>query len=240
MSNSNMGRLHTCAVIVAAGNSSRMGTDKIFYEVEGRPLIGYTLCAFEQAQTISGVVIVTREDCVEKMWQLSADCGFDKVTAVVCGGANRQESVKKGIEAAGDGQDFFCIHDGARPLISPEQIDRINRRAYECGAVCCGTHVVNTFKMIDRDGYVTQTLDRDRVISVATPQTFAADLYRDALQRCSQKLADFTDDAGLVAQAGYPVCFVACDSDNVKITTPEDLDYFKWAGRKRNLFDKQS
>lgn len=113
MSNSNTGRLRTCAVIVAAGNSSRMGADKIFYEVEGRPLIGYTLCAFEQAQTISGVVIVTREDCVEKMRQLSADYGFDKVTAVVCGGANRQESVEKRHRSSrGPGRTSFVFMTG--------------------------------------------------------------------------------------------------------------------------------
>lgn len=213
---------YTSAVIVAAGGSTRLGQDKILLKKRGVPLICYTLRPFFEAQTVDEIIVVTRAESAKIIRQALPET--DKPVIFTEGGACRQESVARGVAVIGQQSQYVCIHDGARPFISAEEIDNINRQAYQYNAVCCGVREVNTVKILDYDGFILNTLDRDRVVSIATPQVFSVSLYRDVLSRLDGHFLEFTDDAGMVEACGHRVRFVECSQKNRKVTTPEDLE----------------
>ncbi len=203
-------------IIPAAGSGKRFGEDKLSFDLLGKPVLFHTLWAFEQAKTVSSIVIVTRKESLCFVRELTRD--FPKVVAVVEGGKTRQESVKNGVEALPD-VDFVSIHDGARPLILPEEIDRIHRNAVKYGAVCAGTPVVDTIQQVDEEGYISSTPDRNTLIAAATPQVFDRVGY---WQACHSVAGQYTDDAGLYRAAGGKVKMILCQGENFKITTKED------------------
>lgn len=203
-------------IIPAAGSGTRFGQDKLSYDLLGHPVLWHTLQAFEQAKTVSYIVIPTRKESLCFVKELSRE--FSKVIAVVEGGKTRQESVKNGMEALPE-VDFVSIHDGARPLILPEEIDRLHRNAVKYGAICAGTPVVDTIQQVDGEGIIIATPDRSSLVAAATPQVFERIAYRDALCRISES---HTDDAGLYRAAGGQVKMILCQGDNFKITTKED------------------
>lgn len=202
-------------VIPAAGSGTRFGEDKLMFDLLGKPVLWHTLQAFEQAETVSCIVIPTRKESLCCVRELSAS--FSKVVAVVEGGETRRASVQKGFEALKD-VDFVSVHDGARPLILPAEIDRIHREAMKVGAVCAASPVYDTVQQVDGEGFVVATPNRSFLMAAATPQVFSADLYRRA---CSVR-GDFTDDTGMVCAAGGRVKMVVCQCENFKITTKED------------------
>lgn len=212
---------YTSAVIVAAGTSSRLGMDKILLEKDGEPLICHTLRAFLLAQTVQEIVVVTRPERIEAIRRAMPDT--EKPVLFVAGGSCRQESVARGVAAISAQSRYVCIHDGARPFICAEDIDRINREAYRYGAVCCGVREVNTVKLLDEEGFIEKTLCRDRIAAAATPQVFSVEIYCDVLKRLADRLHEFTDDAGMVAECGYRVRFTECSPLNRKVTVPADL-----------------
>lgn len=202
-------------IIPAAGSGTRFGEDKLMYDLLGLPVLRHTLMAFERAKTVSAIVIPTRRESLCFVRELTAD--LTKVIAVVEGGKTRRESVQKGLDALPE-VDFVSVHDAARPLILPEEIDRLHRNALKYGAVCAGTPVYDTVQQVDEDGYIVATPDRASLIAAATPQIFSAALYREA---CALP-GDFTDDAGMVRAAGGRVKMILCQGENFKITTKED------------------
>lgn len=209
------------AVIVAAGSASRMkGKDKIMEALGGEPLIVKTVRAFQQADVISEIVIVTREDLLMQITGLCRD--FDKVRAVVAGGADRVASVQNGLNALSDKVKLAAIHDGARPLITTEVIDRTVRAAHTYGAAAPGVPVKDTVKIVS-GGVVKSTPDRKTLQAVQTPQVFDFDMLRGALKKAVEEGAQITDDCSAVERLGMSIKMVEGDERNIKVTTPMDL-----------------
>lgn len=213
------------AVIVAAGNASRMGgIDKVMAELEGEPMILRTVRTFQTCDAIREIVIVTREDLLVEMMRL---CNvFDKVTAVVVGGGSRQESVQLGLNALSNKCKLAAIQDGARPLITHAVIDRTVRAAHSYGAAAPAIPVKDTIKVV-KGGVVDHTPDRVSLMAVQTPQVFDLDLLRGALKKAKIDGAEVTDDCSAVERMGMRVKIVEGDERNLKITTPMDLHIAK-------------
>ena len=209
------------AVIVAAGNASRMGgIDKVMAQLGGEPMVKRTVRTFQNCEAISTIVIVTREDLILPITELCRE--FDKVTAVVTGGNSRQESVQRGLDALGNQVKLAAIHDGARPLITYEVIDRTVRAAHSYGAAAPAIPVKDTIKTVE-GGLVKNTPDRSKLRAVQTPQIFDYDLLRGALKKAYEEGAEVTDDCSAVERLGMKVKLVEGDERNIKVTTPMDL-----------------
>lgn len=215
-------KLRYCgAVIVAAGTASRMGgVDKMFAPLQDKPVLRYSLEAFQNAVAVKEIVVVTRPDLLE---QVRLQCvSFDKVQAVVAGGATRQESVEKGIAALSKKVKLVAVHDGARPLISQAVIDRTVRAANSYNAAAPAIPVKDTIKVAD-GGLVVSTPERSRLWAVQTPQVFDKDILSAALVKAKQDDAAVTDDCSAVERLGVKVKLVEGEEQNLKITTPMDL-----------------
>ena len=214
--------LKTCgAVIVAAGNASRMGgIDKVMAELKGEPMIVRTVRTFQECDAISEIVIVTRPDLILPITGLTRS--MSKVKAVVAGGKSRQESVNLGLNALSDKVKLAAIQDGARPLITWQVIDRVVRAAHTHGAAIPAVPVKDTIK-IGNGGVIENTPDRASLFAAQTPQVFDFDLLRGALKKAEQDGATVTDDASAVEHLGMKVKIVEGDERNMKVTTPMDL-----------------
>ena len=208
-------------VIVAAGASERMaGTDKVFAQLAGRPLIAWTLRAFQLCDDVAGVVVVASPASVERMRRLVAEWRFTKVTGVVAGGAQRQDSVLEGVNAA-VGATIVAVHDAARPLVTPQMVAQGIALARETGAAVCGVPARDTVKEVEGDPPVVRaTPDRKRIWLAQTPQVFERALLLEAHERASTAM---TDDASLVEAIGHPVRMYVGDPLNIKVTVEEDL-----------------
>ena len=214
--------LKTCgAVIVAAGNASRMGgIDKVMAELKGEPMIVRTVRTFQNCDAVSEIVIVTRPDLILPITDLTWE--MPKVKAVVAGGASRQESVNLGLNALSDKVKLAAIQDGARPLITWQVIDRVVRAAHTYGAAIPCVPVKDTIK-VGSGGLVKETPDRANLFAAQTPQVFDFDLLRGALKKAEQDGYMVTDDASAVEYMGMKVKIVEGDERNIKVTTPMDL-----------------
>ena len=214
--------LKTCgAVIVAAGNASRMGgIDKVMAPIQNEPMIRRTVRTFQECDAVSEIVIVTREDLISSITELCA--GYDKVTTVVKGGNSRQESVELGLAALSKKIKLAAIHDGARPLTTYELIDRAIRAANTYGAAAPAIPVKDTIKTVE-GGLVVNTPDRSKLRAVQTPQVFDIDMLKGALAKAKQDKAEVTDDCSAVERLGMKVKIVEGDERNIKVTTPMDL-----------------
>ena len=209
------------AVIVAAGNASRMGgIDKVMAELNGEPMIVRTVRTFQTCEAIKEIVIVTREDLIMPIMKLCAD--FEKVKAVVVGGADRAESVGLGLGALSKQVKLVAVQDGARPLITHEVIDRTVRAAHSYGVAAPAIPVKDTIKVVN-GGIVTSTPDRKTLQAVQTPQVFDLELLKGALKKAFDDKAEITDDCSAVERLGMSVKIVEGDERNIKVTTPLDL-----------------
>ena len=209
------------AVIVAAGTASRMGgIDKVMAPLGGEPLIVHSVRTFQSCDVIRQIVIVTREDLVDKITALCS--GFDKVRAVVVGGSDRSASVQAGLNALSKEVRLVAVHYGARPLITDTLVDSTVRAAHIYSAAAPAIPVKDTVKVV-RGGVVITTPDRSNLRAVQTPQVFDLDLLRGALKKAKQESATITDDCSAVERMGMSVKMVEGDERNIKITTPMDL-----------------
>ena len=209
------------AVIVAAGSASRMGgIDKVMAPLGGEPMIARTVRAFQNCDAIAKIVIVTRQDLILPITQLTHD--MDKVIAVVCGGSSRQESVQLGLNALPERIQLAAIHDGARPLVGWQLIDRVVRAANTYNAAAPAIPVKDTIKVV-KGRVVDHTPDRASLFAVQTPQVFDFDLLRGALKKAELDGAAVTDDCSAVERMGMAVKIVDGEERNLKVTTPLDL-----------------
>ena len=215
-------KLRYCgAVIVAAGNATRMGgIDKAMTELGGMPVIQRSVKAFQECDAIREIVVVTREDLLVKVMGLCKN--YDKVKAVVVGGKDRPESVSNGLNALSDKVKLAAIHDGARPLVSFEVIDRTVRAANSYGAAAPAIPVKDTIKNTSGTLAIS-TPDRASLRAVQTPQVFDFDLLRGALKQAQKDKLAITDDCSAVEHLGFKIKLVEGDERNIKITTPLDL-----------------
>lgn len=208
------------AVILGAGNSSRMKSEKskMLFEIGGKTVIQRSVEAFLKISDIDEVIVTLREQELEVFTSLITD---ERVSFVI-GGETRQKSVKNAVETIDD-CGLLIIHDGARPLIKTEDIEKTIRAASEYGAAAVGVMVKDTIKVVDSEGFVVDTPDRSTLFSVQTPQIFNFYLYKQALEKAEKENADFTDDCQLLEYAGHRVKMVSGSYSNIKITTKEDI-----------------
>lgn len=218
-----MSDIYTTAIIVAAGDSTRMGykMSKQLIPLCGRPAIEYTLRAFQDCDMIDEIDIVTRPQDINDVAQIAFQ--FKKVMGIISGGADRAESVRKGIRNTSKRTTHFVIHDGARVMITPDEICRVLNTAIETGAATLGTPVIDTIKVAGEDGNIVSTPDRSTLWAVQTPQVFEHDLYLRAIDNAVANGLSVTDDCAMVEALGVPVKIVRGEYTNIKLTTPSDI-----------------
>ena len=211
------------AVIVAAGSSERMGNDKLTADLGGIPVLARTLRAFENCPLIAEIIVVTRADRIEEMADLCRSFDISKVSKVLAGGATRVESALVGVSEADPKLNLIAIHDGARPLVSQELIERTVRAAKEHYAAVPVIPSTDTLKIVDAKGFVAGTVDRASTFRVQTPQVFKAEFIKGALTKAMEKELPLTDDCSAVEMMGVKTVTVPGDEDNIKLTTPRDM-----------------
>lgn len=217
------GKKKVSAVIVSAGNSSRMGgINKQFLEIGSMSVIALSISVFQNCSLINEIVVVTRENDIKAIKDIVEKHKFSKVSAVVKGGETRQLSVYNGVKATSLDSDYVAIHDGARPLVTEKVIKDTLSVAFDCGAATTGVKVKDTIKVVNENNEIIDTLDRSVMRAVQTPQIFAKDLYLNAVKSVPDS-KNFTDDCMLIEAYGKTVAFVDGDYENIKITTPEDV-----------------
>ncbi len=216
---------YVSAIIVAAGGSVRMGIadSKQFIPLLEHPAIEYTLSAFQNCYLINEIVVVCREQDKSRIQKIIDNNGFSKVSALVNGGDSRAQSVRNGISATSEKSKYFAIHDGARPLITVEEIERVVESAFNTGASTLGTNVTDTIKVVDGFNKIESTPLRSQLRAVQTPQVFERELYEFALEKAGDDFANYTDDCSLIENMGGEVEVVKGSRENIKLTTPIDI-----------------
>ena len=211
------------AVLLAAGNSTRMGgsRSKVLEELGGRPALCRSLEVLDRCPLIGEICLVCREQDRGDMLPLTS--GLNTPVRVVPGGAQRQDSVEQGVEALTGPWEYVAIHDGARPLVTEEVLAAVCRDAMAHGAATAAVPSKDTCKLADGAGFVAATPARDRLWAVQTPQAFSLALYREALGKARAAGQSYTDDCQLIEAAGGKVKLTMGDYRNIKLTTPEDL-----------------
>ncbi|MGD8385631.1 MAG: 2-C-methyl-D-erythritol 4-phosphate cytidylyltransferase [Desulfobacteraceae bacterium] len=226
------------AVIPAAGAGIRMRGDrpKQFLELDGKPLLVHTLTVFEQSKAVGFVVLVVPEETVDFCkTEIVARFALSKVRRVVPGGARRQDSVRLGVEACAKDCDILIVHDGVRPLIESPLIERAVDGAWEHGAVIAALPATETIKEVDADGLVRHTPDRGRLWRVQTPQAFRTKDLLEAHRKAFQEgWEEMSDDALLLERTGVPVRVIRGEEENIKVTTPHDLEIARLLLKRRS------
>lgn len=197
--------------------------DKIFLEVAQRPIISHTWERFDRAQCVDEIVLVIREDARGTFEGIASRQGFQKPHRFVIGGAERQDSVVNGVNACDPRTNIIAIHDGARPCVTEEVLERTIAVARETGAAVTGSMVIDTIKSVNAQGVIDVHLDRARLRAVQTPQVFHAGRIRAALEAAIQSGVHYTDDTAALQALGYPVTVVESADPNPKATIPGDL-----------------
>ncbi|ACZ42466.1 2-C-methyl-D-erythritol 4-phosphate cytidylyltransferase [Thermobaculum terrenum ATCC BAA-798] len=211
------------AVIVAAGTSSRMsGIDKLWIDLGGKPVIYHSICAFQLLNDIDVIVVVTSATNQEKIRELCRRESLDKVVSVCLGGNTRQQSVLCGLREIPNAS-LVAIHDGARPLVTPEVIKRGIITAAEKGAAIAAVPAKSTYKVVDNQGKILSTPNRESLWEAQTPQVFNYMDILSAHERAAHQYEVFTDDASLMESMGRDVWVYEGDYRNIKITTFEDV-----------------
>ena len=199
------------------------GEDKLFAQLGGKPLLARVIDAFDRCPVISQIILVTREEKLIEANQIITRHNWFKTIDVCTGGSRRQDSVMAGLEILGK-CDWVVIHDGARPLVTTDLIDRGLEAARETGAAVAAVPVTDTIKVAGADRIVQYTPSRESLWAIQTPQVFRFNIITKAYK---QVTGDVTDDASLVEKAGYQVKLYQGSYDNIKITTPDDLALVK-------------
>ncbi len=215
--------MDTSAIIVCAGNSTRMqGKNKILLPLGEKLVIGVTMTAFQNSESIKEIIIVARQQDITEIKAEAERIGITKLTACTEGGATRQESVMNGLKCVSKETSLIAVHDGARPLVKPEHIEKTIKDARVFGGATLGVPVKDTIKIVE-DGLITDTPPRSSLYITQTPQVFKKHLYFEGVDFALEHGLDFTDDCQLVEAVGGKICMTVGDYTNIKITTPEDI-----------------
>ncbi len=204
-----------------------LNVDKLFLEVAGRPIIAHTWEKFDRSPTIDEIVLVVRDGMQADFAEIAAENGFYKDYHLVAGGAARQDSVWNGVQATNDGAEIIAIHDGARPCVTETIIRDCVAAARACGAAVAASAVTDTIKEANPDGTIARHIDRARLRAVQTPQTFRAEVIREALRLVQERGLPLTDDTAACDLIDQAVKLVESTSPNVKATSPEDIPYLE-------------
>jgi len=213
------------AIIVAAGKSERMGTgiDKAFLSLGSKPMVAWSLLAFEACADIDQIILVVRKEQVLPAKSVGQMFGISKLRAILPGGGKRQDSVMSGMAHMDAETRLVVVHDGARPCVTPDLISEVLRYAKRNGCGIAASRIWDTVKYVERGTTVDHTLDRSKLWAVQTPQAFNADLLKRAYAAVTEQKATVTDEAGAVELLGEPVRLVEWTRPNIKITTVEDM-----------------
>lgn len=212
--------MYNIAVVLAAGNGTRMGIDKskLLIEIGGKTVIERSVAVFENMAEIDEIIVVCRECDVERFSELLPQ---DNITFVI-GGKTRQESVKNAVETIDD-CDYIIIHDGARPLVTPETVVKTLDEAQIRKAAATGVYVKDTVKVVDENLNIVGTPNRKNLVLIQTPQIFDFATYKQALKKAEKEGRDYTDDCQLVENIGVECGVVIGEYENIKITTKGDV-----------------
>lgn len=213
------------AIIPAAGFGKRFGgqSSKLFTPLGGQPILAWTLKAFEMATGVDHVILAIRPEDQEEIDQLVAEGGFRKVKQMVAGGQNRQESVSHALFHLKESPEIVVIHDAARPLVGSDMIAQAVEGARKFGAVVFGLPPTDTVKKMDAENRVQETLSRNTLRLIQTPEAFQLSIILQAhIEGAGNEVGAF-DDAELVERSGRMVTILPGNPRNIKITTPEDL-----------------
>ncbi|HEY1662699.1 MAG TPA: 2-C-methyl-D-erythritol 4-phosphate cytidylyltransferase [Verrucomicrobiae bacterium] len=220
-------------ILVAAGKGTRMGADKLFLELAGRPVIAHTWQKFDEAKCIDEIVLVVGEGRQKEFESLAAKYHFKKSFRVVVGGAERQDSVWNGLEALSPKTQIVAIHDAARPCVREELIAATMGAAEKTGASVAAQPITDTIKETGDGKTILRTLDRSRLWAVQTPQTFRVEIIRRAISTARNKNLVFTDDTAACELIGQPVQLVLSPAPNPKVTVPGDLPFIELLLRQK-------
>ena len=216
-----MNNANVSGIIVAAGSSSRMGgINKQLELIDGIPVVVKSALALDNSPSISEIIIATRSEDIDLISNLCKDFGVGKLSNVVAGGDTRMESVQNAISAIDENSKYIAIHDGARPLVTSEDIERVIADAKKHNAAALGVPVKDTIKQVDKKGFIEDTPPRQSLFIAQTPQVFKLSLYLDAINYATK---DITDDCQLVENMGETVFITRGNYSNIKLTTPEDF-----------------
>lgn len=212
-------------IVVAAGRGDRMGgkVDKAFLSLGPRPVVAYSLQAFEDCDDIEYVVLVVRRDRIDQARGMVQMFGFSKVGRVIAGGAKRQVSVQHGLVEVPPETTVVAVHDGARPCVTPAIISDTVKTARRYGSGIAAVKITDTVKYVNRGHKVSKTVDRDKLWAVQTPQTFKLDLLQQAFEAVKKKNKTVTDEASAVEMIADDVRLVPSALSNIKVTTVDDM-----------------
>ncbi len=220
------------AIIVAAGSSERMGFDKLFALVSGKPIIAHTIAAFERTSCVEEIILVGRADGLDELQKIIGQP--TKVKQIVAGGAERSDSVRAGLDHLNLKSDFVAVHDAARPMITPEKITRVFDVCRTTGGAAALAEPINdTLKRADLDLAVKESVDRNGVYAMQTPQVFARKLLEEAYRLVAKKNVSVTDEVSAVELLGCKVVLVPNHDFNFKITYPRDLPLAEFVLKQR-------
>lgn len=213
----------TTAIIVAAGKSERMGagTDKAFLSLVNKPVVAWSLLAFERCPEVDRIVLVVRKDQLVASKAVTQMFGISKIQAIVAGGARRQDSVQAGLDACDIDTRYVVVHDGARPCVTSDVIGEVIKAVKRTPAVTVGRRVTDTIKRVEKGTTVAATEDRDKLWAVQTPQAFQVKVIKAAYKALGKQ--EVTDECQAVELLGETVRIVESRMPNFKITTVEDL-----------------
>lgn len=229
-------RRDVSAIIVAAGRASRMqGIDKQWMPLGGRPVLLHSILTFSEIPCVAEVIVVTKQQDVERLTALLKGQGLPVPFSVIAGGDARQDSVARGVGQCSTESTYLAIHDGARPLIEARDILSVIADARLHCAATLGVKVKETIKTVDKNRQITGTPERETLYLTQTPQVFETELYQKGMQFAQGNGIEYTDDCQLIEALGVPVYMCAGQYSNIKITTPEDVAVAEaiYKGQKR-------
>ncbi|NCC66914.1 MAG: 2-C-methyl-D-erythritol 4-phosphate cytidylyltransferase [Clostridia bacterium] len=215
-------KIKCSAVIVAAGSSERFGDDKIMASLLGTPVLAYSLMVFDACDYVNEIIVVTTGDKITAVAQLCDDYNIAKVKKIVVGGMTRTESALSGASETDRSSNLIAIHDGARPLVTPEVVAGTIERAFSCRAAVAAVSAKDTVKIVSGKT-VLETPSRSQVFSIQTPQVFEPNIIKGALTDAMVKDLPITDDASAVEALGFKVYLSEGSEENIKLTTPLDM-----------------
>lgn len=225
-------------VIVSAGKGTRMESrvNKVYLNLEGKKIIERTLQEFEDCDTVDEIILVVNQrDMIYCETEIVGKNSYSKLKEIVAGGEKRQDSVYNGLKKISALAEVVLIHDGARPLVTMDIMERSILDAYKYGAITVGVPVKDTIKVVEKDGVVAETLERNKLWNIQTPQGFRREIIEEAYEKAITSGFEATDDAMIAEMAGYKVKIVHGSYENIKITTPEDMAIAEAILKYRNL-----
>lgn len=222
-------------MIVAGGASRRMGFDKLTADLEGRPVLAWSMAVFNHCASIHAILLVCSEGARRSLEAIARAAAPDKLRAVVTGGSHRHLSVVAGLDHVPPDATLVAVHDAARPFVTVGMIENCLEAARNGGAAACARPATETLKRVNDENFIVESVDRSKLWVMETPQIFRAPLLRQAYSGVMASGACVTDETSAVQDAGAPVALVASGGWNGKITFPEDLELARFIARGRAL-----